>query len=423
VHKSRAVYLIDVIPIQRRHEGEHHMHRETAIRLRWSAASLSSLACVTASLVFGTPGHAVAGSGQSEIAAAVDKAIRPMMREHDVAGMAVAVTVNGQHYFMNYGVASKETKSPVTEHTLFELGSVSKTFTATLASYAQVLGKLSLDDHPGKIMPQLRGSAIDNASLLNLGTYTAGGLPLQFPGSVTKDAEMVRYFRRWKPDAAPGTQRRYSNPSIGLFGHVTGLAMGGSFEQAMQQELFTGLGLRHSYIRVPEREMENYAWGYRADKATRVSAGMFDAEAYGVKSSTADMIRFVELNIQPDKLDDALRRAVEGTHMGYFKVGEMVQGLGWERYSYPVTLDRLLAGNSSKMALEAHAATQLMPPQAPSGPTLFNKTGSTNGFGAYVAFVPEKKIGIVMLANKNVPIPARVTAAHAILQQLFEDAP
>ena len=75
------------------------------------------------------------------------------------------------------------------------------------------------------------------------------------------------------------------------------------------------------------------------------------------------------------------------------------------------------------MSLEANAATQLTPPQAPSQPTLFNKTGSTNGFGAYVAFVPEKKIGIVMLANRNVPIPARITAAHAVLEQLSSEAP
>jgi beta-lactamase class C len=346
-----------------------------------------------------------------------------MMRENDIPGMVVAVTVNGQHYFMNYGIASKQTNSPVTENTLFELGSVSKTFTATLASYAQVLGKLSLDDHPGKFMPQLRGSAVDEASLLNLVTYTAGGLPLQFPNAVRKDAEIVPYFQHWKPDAAPGTQRRYSNPSIGLFGHMTGLAMGGSFAKALQDELLPKLGLSRTYIRVPDAEMGNYAWGYRAGKPTRVGPGTFDAEAYGVKSSAADMIRFVDANIQPDELDEPTRRAIEGTHIGYFKIGDMVQGLGWEQYTYPVTLDRLLAGNSSAMAREAHAATQIKPSQSPSGPRLFNKTGSTNGFGSYVAFVPEKKIGIVILANKNFPIPARVTAAHAILQQLSAQVP
>jgi beta-lactamase class C len=135
------------------------------------------------------------------------------------------------------------------------------------------------------------------------------------------------------------------------------------------------------------------------------------------------MIRFVETNIRPENLEPPIRRAVEGTHIGYFKIGEMVQGLGWEQYPYPIALDRLLAGNSGRMILEANAATRLSPPQTPSEPTLFNKTGSTSGFGTYVVFVPEKKIGIVMLANKNFPIPARITAAHAVLEQLSSEVP
>jgi beta-lactamase class C len=106
--------------------------------------------------------------------------------------------------------------------------------------------------------------------------------------------------------------------------------------------------------------------------------------------------------------------------MGYFQVGDMVQGLGWEQYRAPVGLARLQAGNSEKMSRGANPATRLQPPQAPPPGTLFNKTGATGGFGAYVLFVPDQRIGIVMLANKNYPIPARVEAALAILEQLAQ---
>lgn len=370
----------------------------------------------------GTASCHLPADDSARIRGIVDAAIRPLMAEYDVPGMAVAITIDGRPYFFNYGVASKESNSPVTEQTLFEIGSVSKTFTATLASYAQVLGKLSLDDHPGRFIPRLVGSAIDSATLLHLGTYTAGGLPLQFPAEVSGDEGAIGYFRQWRPDAAPGAQRRYSNPSIGLLGHITGLALEGDFADVVETRLLPGLGLNHTYIRVPESAMADYAWGYNAEnRPMRVNPGTFAAEAYGIKSTAADLIRFVQANIQPERLEGPLRRAIEGTQVGYFRIGEMVQGLGWEQYPWPITLERLLAGNSPTIIMQANPAARLTPAQAPSGPTLFNKTGSTGGFGAYVAFVPEQRIGIVMLANRNYPIPARVTAAHAILQQLAPD--
>ncbi len=385
------------------------MDRMATIKLGLSTAILAALAS-----------SAFAESGdRAQIAAAVDKAIRPIMREHKVPGMAVAVTVDGQRYFMNYGVASKETKAPVTEDTLFELGSISKTFAGTLAAYGQALGKLSFDDHPGKFMPALAGTAIDKTTLLELGTYTAGGLPLQFPDGIKSDADMLAYFSAWKPRAEAGANRGYSNPSIGLFGHAAALAMGGSFAGLLESEIFPKLGLKHSYVTVPQDAMADYAWGYaKADKPIRVNPGMFDAEAYGVKSSAADMIRFAEANIRPEQFGGTVRKAIEGTHIGYFDSAKMVQGLGWEQYPYPVSLERLLDGNSSDMALKINAVKALNPPKRPDGPTFYNKTGSTNGFGGYVAFVPEKKIGIVLLANRNFPIPERIKAAHAILTAL-----
>ena len=368
------------------------------------------------------PGALRAEEDARKVAASVERAFRPLMQQHDVPGMAVGVTIGGRQHVFNYGVASRDTKDPVTPDTLFEIGSVSKPFTATLLGYAQALGRLSLDDRIGQHLPELRGSAMDTASLLNLATYTAGGLPLQLPADVGKATGLTSFLKSWTPSAGPGTQRRYSNPSIGLAGHVAAVAMKRPFADVVETELFPKLGLSRSYIRVPPAESGRYAWGYREDKPVRVTPGVLATEAFGVKSTAADMLRFVEANIRPETLEAPMRRAVEGTHVGYFRVGGMVQGLGWEQYPYPVPLGRLLAGNSAPMIWEPQPATQLTPPQTPSGPTLFNKTGSTNGFSAYVAFVPARRIGIVMLANRNVPIPARIAAAHAVLEQLASGA-
>ncbi|MNY38229.1 Beta-lactamase [compost metagenome] len=122
--------------------------------------------------------------------------------------------------------------------------------------------------------------------------------------------------------------------------------------------------------------------------------------------------------MKPAGLEAPLQRAIAATHTGYYQVGEMTQGLGWELYHYPVTLDQLLAGNSTQMAMEAHKVQWLKPPQPQSDAVLVNKTGSTGGFGAYVAYVPSKDIGIVILANKNYPNAERVKVAHTVLGAL-----
>lgn len=356
-----------------------------------------------------------------QIQSAVDTAIRPILQSQGVPGMAVAVTVNGKPHYFNYGVSSKESAQAVTENTLFEIGSVSKTFTATLGAYANATGKLSLSDKASKVLPALQGSAFDNVSVLQLGTYMAGGLPLQFPDEADHADKMLGYFKQWKPVYPAGTQRLYSNPSIGLFGYLAAHNLGLPFDEAMEKTLLPKLGLTHTFLRVPQDQMSVYAQGYdKNDKPVRVDPGALDSEAYGIKTSTADMIRYVQANLKPASLEKPLQQAIATTHTGYYTVGDMTQGLGWERYSYPISLDKLLGGNSTPMAMQAHKVQWLTPPQPEPESVLINKTGSTGGFGAYVAFVPAKDIGIVILANKNYPIPERVKAAHQILSALAE---
>jgi beta-lactamase class C len=356
---------------------------------------------------------------QQEISAVIDSAIRPLMEEYRIPGMAVAVTINGESYFFNYGVASLETQRPITNDTLFEIGSDSKTFTATLASYAQVNGKLSLSDSASKYLPSLRGSSFDNVSLLNLGTHTSGGLPLQVPDAIRNTDQLMAYFRNWKPTYAAGTHRAYSNPSIGMLGMIAARSMNESFDDAIEKTLFPMLGMTHSYINVPSDQMKDYAQGYTKQGAPiRLNAGVLSSEAYGVKSSTADMVRFVAANMQTIKIDSKLQRAINETHTGYFRSGEMTQDLIWEQYPYPVELKQVLAGNSDAMIYQATEAIELTPPLPPQANALLNKTGSTNGFASYLAFIPAQKLGIVLLANKNYPIAPRVTAAYQILTRL-----
>ncbi|HBO7235864.1 TPA: PDC family class C beta-lactamase [Pseudomonas aeruginosa] len=375
-------------------------------------------------LLFATTPAIADEAPADRLKALVDAAVQPVMKANDIPGLAVAISLKGEPHYFSYGLASKEDGRRVTPETLFEIGSVSKTFTVTLAGYALAQDKMRLDDRASQHWPALQGSRFDGISLLDLATYTAGGLPLQFPDSVQKDQAQIRdYYRQWQPTYAPGSQRLYSNPSIGLFGYLAARSLGQPFERLMEQQLFPALGLEQTHLDVPEAALAQYAQGYgKDDRPLRVGPGPLDAEGYGVKTSAADLLRFVDANLHPERLDRPWAQALDATHRGYYKVGDMTQGLGWEAYDWPISLKRLQAGNSTPMALQPHRIARLPAPQALEGQRLLNKTGYTNGFGAYVAFVPGRDLGLVILANRNYPNAERVKIAYAILSGLEQQA-
>ncbi|HFD4274529.1 TPA: serine hydrolase, partial [Pseudomonas aeruginosa] len=205
--------------------------------------------------------------------------------------------------------------------------------------------------------------------------------------------------------------------------YLAARSLGQPFERLMEQQVFPALGLEQTHLDVPEAALAQYAQGYgKDDRPLRVGPGPLDAEGYGVKTSAADLLRFVDANLHPERLDRPWAQALDATHRGYYKVGDMTQGLGWEAYDWPITLKRLQAGNSTPMALQPHRIARLPAPLALEGQRLLNKTGSTNGFGAYVAFVPGRDLGLVILANRNYPNAERVKIAYAILSGLEQQA-
>jgi beta-lactamase class C len=365
----------------------------------------------------------VRAAAQDDVRSVADAAVQPLKREYSIPGMAIGLTAGGRTYVFNYGVASTQSGTLVTNETLFEVGSISKTITATLTSYAAANGNLSLSDRVDKFVPSLRGSKFGAVRLLNLGTHTPGGLPLQVPDNVTSDAQLVQYLQRWKPAYPPGTVRTYSNISIGVLGLIAARSMNQSYVGLVEKRLFPALGMKNSYMNVPGLKMKDYAQGYTANnRPIRMTNGVLWPEAYGVKTTAADLIRFIRDNMQMAGLDEKLQRSIMDTHTGYFKAGVMTQDLIWEQYPYPTPLSVLLQGNAPKMAFEPNRVTPITPAQAPRDDVWLNKTGSTNGFSAYVAFVPKEHMGIIILANKSYPIAQRIKLAYRILSQLAPKA-
>ncbi|MFW5387368.1 class C beta-lactamase [Yersinia sp. 2544 StPb PI] len=358
---------------------------------------------------------------EQQVAAVVNKTITPILEKQNIPGMAVAVFYDGKPQFFNYGVADIKTGRQVNENTLFELGSVSKTFTGVAGEYAVQTGIMDLNDPVTKYAPELTGSQWKNVKMLHLATYTAGGLPLQLPDSVTDQKSLWQYYQQWQPQWAPGEMRNYSNASIGLFGALAIKRSQLTFENYMAKYVFQPLKLNHTFITVPESMLPNYAWGYQDGQPVRVTLGMLGEEAYGVKSTTKDMVRFMQANMDLGSLpaeNDKLKKAIIASQSRYFQAQEMFQGLGWEMYNWPINPQRVVADSGNDIALKPRKVKVLEPVQPAIQASWVHKTGATNGFGAYIVFIPEENIGIVMLANKNYPNPVRVQAAYDILEAL-----
>jgi len=331
-------------------------------------------------------------------------------------GMAVGVSFNGKNHEKYYGLQSDVDHKAVDAKTMFELGSVSKIFTATAGTYAQSLGKLSLKDHSGKYWSALEESEINKVNLLQLVTFTSGNLPLQFPKNVETDQQVLTYFQNWHVKKLPGHYRQYSNPSIGLFGELTARAMNMPFASLLEQEIFPKLNLQSTYVNVPEAQKQHYAFGYdKKNNRIRVTPGALDAQAYGVKSTLPDMIKFLNANLNVEQSESELKSAIQETHKGYFKLGTMTQALGWESFAYPTTLKILQDSNSEKVVMHSNPVEESTT-QFKS--KVFHKTGSTNGFGTYIIFIPEEKFGLVMLMNKRIPNEERIKAAYKVLDEL-----
>ncbi|MFV7670120.1 serine hydrolase [Shewanella algae] len=202
----------------------------------------------------------------------VDQQADMLMEKYHIPGMAIAISIGGEQHFYHYGMADVNAGIKVSRHTLFELGSISKTFTAILGSYAQSLGAFNLEDNAAKYVKVWEGTPIGNTKLINLATYTAGGLPLQFPNEVTTNDGMLAYYKAWQPEFAAGTHRLYSNPSIGLYGYLAALSMKREFSELMEQTVLPQLAMNNTFVKVPDNRVAQYAFGYNAkNEPVRVS--------------------------------------------------------------------------------------------------------------------------------------------------------
>jgi CubicO group peptidase (beta-lactamase class C family) len=188
---------------------------------------------------------------QSIDVAAIEKVVERVMAKHKLAGVSVGVMHQGKIILARgYGVASLQTREPVTPQTMFAAGSITKQFACVLALQLVDEGKLSMDDRVAKYFPgAARGGEV---TLMDLGNHVSGYpdyYPLDFLArrmfKATTPAAIIEQHTK-RVDFAPGTRWSYSNTGYLMLGEVVGRVEGMPFERVLERRILGPLGMKHS---------------------------------------------------------------------------------------------------------------------------------------------------------------------------------
>ena len=255
-------------------------------------------------------------------------------------GAMVGRLTPNERSFTTYGRVSKGGSEPTAE-TMFEIGSITKVFTALLLADMVERGEVALDDLVRKYLPDSvtvpsRGGR--QISLADLATHTSG-LPrnpgnldinnLDNPFARYGSAERYAFLASYTLPRNPGAQWEYSNLGTGLLGHALSLRAGMSYEELLRRRVFDPLGMTSTTITLNSEQRARSAMGHD-ENLSPVSWWNFDmmAGAGAIRSTAADMLDFAEAAMggaTPLKAAFARMTSVRRVHQNR----SMQQALGW----------------------------------------------------------------------------------------------
>lgn len=197
----------------------------------------------------------------------VDDLVQQEMNTHRIPGVALLVIRDGQAIkTAGYGLANLELSVPVQSNTVFEIGSLTKQFTAVSILLLQQEGKLSVDDRIAKHLSDIP-AAWTNITIRHLLTHTSGiksytGMSgFEFSKHRTQK-QFMEALAGAKPDFAPGEAWKYSNSGYNLLGFIVENVSGQSYWQFLKKNVWRPLGMNATTDRDPGVIITNRAAGY-----------------------------------------------------------------------------------------------------------------------------------------------------------------
>ena len=296
-------------------------------------------------------------------------------------GMLVGITDDQGHRFSSYGSTNASGARPVDGETLFEIGSITKLFTALVLADMVSKREVAIDQNvqdflpAGVRVPERNGRSI---TLLDLVTHRSGlpRMPSDFtierwtnPDDPYTPEQLYRFFETHSLSRTPGDTEVYSNLGFALLGHALGLKAGLDYEALVRSRVLVPLRMQRTVITVPEHLSGNVATGHD-DALDAVPAWSFGvmSGAGALRSSAEDVLLFL----------DALRDP------GTSPLADAVATL-WRPH--------------------AEGGLGLARPH-PEGGMLLEHSGGTGGFRSYAACLPSWERGIVVLSNAAIEATA-----------------
>ena len=233
------------------------------------------------------------------------------MREQGIPGIGLAVVRNGKTIkAQGYGLANIELSVPASAETIFEIGSITKQFTATAVMLLVEEGRLSLDDPISKYFPEAP-PALTGVTIRHLLTHTSGIPDIDGEVDVNtagkgvvdlrheyKEDELARAYLSQHLASQPGTKWNYCNVCYGLIGILIHRATGKTYEDFLYERIFAPLGMntarRFSYTDLISKRATGYDTIGAAWKNTRrwQSESIFSDAAGGLAMSALDMAKW-----------------------------------------------------------------------------------------------------------------------------------
>lgn len=346
----------------------------------------------------------------------VKETVSALMKKHHIPGVAVAIYTNGKPTTYYFGYADLEKKKPITKQTIFELGSLSKIFTSLLFTQAVDNEKLQLNTPVSKYLPRLD----THLSLQDLATHTAG-LPSTLPKAIATRSQLDQYLEGLRPNT-DRSERVYSNLGVGLLGFALEAETQTDLDTLYRKQILQPLGMRPIGLTVPKNLERFYAQGYdqQGRKVSHINAELLGG-AYAIKASADDMKRFLGAAVGLETTPWSITFPMRLTQSTYVKLSNANQGLAW--LIHPLTSETMstLLREVHKVEFTPVRIKERLPAPIYNGNALIDKTGGTDGFRSYIAVVPNKKLGIVLLANKSLPDNSLAITGREILFRMVKD--